>query len=386
MRVLVTGGAGFIGSHVVDALVQEGHQVVVLDSLDPAAHGSVPSYLNPGADYVWEDVRDEDAWLRCLDGADAVCHQAAKVGLGKDFADVNQYVDANDVGTSVGLAVLHRQRFAGRLVLASSMVVYGEGRYRCPEHGLVRAAPRHPERLTAGCFDPTCPTCDRCLSPEAVPEDASTEPRSVYAATKLHQEHLCFAWGQESGAPVVALRYHNVYGPRMPRDTPYAGVASIFRSALEEGNAPKVFEDGGQLRDFIHVEDVARANLAALSSGPAVAGAFNVASGEPHTVGDMAAALAGAFGEGAPEPQVTGEWRAGDVRHVFAAIQRTRTTLGFQAEVSFEAGMRQLAHAPLRSPVGPEGVGAEDVVLSAGPGAPGWTGRRPRTPSTGWPG
>jgi dTDP-L-rhamnose 4-epimerase len=375
MRVLVTGGAGFIGSHIVDTLVREGHQAVVLDSLDPAAHASPPTYLNPAAEYVWKDVRDPDAWLGTLDGVDAVCHQAAKVGLGRDFADVNEYVGANDGGTAVGLAVLHQQRFVGRLVLASSMVVYGEGRYRCSEHGLVRAAPRRPERLAAGFFDPTCPNCDQLLSPEAVSEEAPVDPRNVYAATKLHQEHLCLAYGQESGTPVVALRYHNVYGPRMPRDTPYAGVASIFRSALEAGTAPRVFEDGGQVRDFVHVTDVARANLAALSAGPAITGAFNVASGEPHTVGDMAAALAGAFGEGTPGPEVTGEWRTGDVRHVFAATQRARATLGFQAEVGFAAGMKELAQAPLRSPVSPEGAG-----VSAGLDAPGWTDRRRRRP------
>jgi len=351
MRVLVTGGAGFIGSHVVDALVEEGHQVVVLDSLDAAAHATVPTYLNAAAEYVWRDVRDPEAWPACLGGVNAVCHQAAKVGLGRDFGDVNDYVGANDVGTAVVLAALHRHAFTGRLVLASSMVVYGEGRYRCAEHGLVRAAARRPERLAAGAFDPTCSVCDQPLSPEAVSEDAPVDPRNIYAATKLHQEHLCFAYGQESSAPVVALRYHNVYGPRMPRDTPYAGVASIFRSSLEAGRAPMVFEDGGQLRDFVHVTDVARANLASLTGEPAVTGAFNVASGDRHTVGDMAAALAEAFGEGGSRPEVTGRWRAGDVRHVFAATRRAREVLGYKAEVSFTDGMRELARAPLRSPV-----------------------------------
>lgn len=351
MRVLVTGGAGFIGSHVVDALAQRGHEAVVLDSLDAAAHASAPDYLNSSAEYVWGDVRDADAWLGCLSGVDAVCHQAAKVGLGRDFADAGDYVAANDLGTAVGLAALHQTGFTGRLVLASSMVVYGEGRYRCGEHGPMTAAPRSPERLAAGCFDPTCPACDRPLAPEAVSEESPADPRNVYAATKLHQEHLCSAFGRESGCAVVALRYHNVYGPRMPRDTPYAGVASIFRSALEAGRAPTVFEDGGQLRDFVHVTDVARANLAALDAGPAVAGAFNVATGDPHTVGEMARALALASGDPAPEPMVSGDWRGGDVRHVFASTDRARRVLGFQADVSFTDGMRELAQAPLRAPV-----------------------------------
>jgi dTDP-L-rhamnose 4-epimerase len=356
VRALVTGGAGFVGSHIVDALVEEGHAVVVLDSLDPAAHASRPTYLNPSAEYVWGDVRDPEAWTACLDGVEAVCHQAAKVGLGRDFGDVNDFVSANDVGTAVGLAALHRQGFTGRLVLASSMVVYGEGRYRCAEHGLVRAGARCPERLVAGAFDPTCPRCDQQLWPEAVPEEAPADPRNIYAATKLHQEHLCLAYGQESGTPVVALRYHNVYGPRMPRDTPYAGVASIFRSALEAGHPPRVFEDGGQRRDFVHVTDVARANVAALTGEPAVTGAFNVGSGDPRTVGDMATALAAAFGEGAPQPEVTGDWRSGDVRHVFAATGRARDVLGFQSKVSFADGMDELAQAPLRSSVGTTGA------------------------------
>ena len=349
MRVLVTGGAGFIGSHIVDVLIEEGHRVVVLDSLDPAAHASTPTYLNPGADYVWKDVRDADAWLGCLDGVDAVCHQAAKVGLGKDFADVGDYVDANDVGTAVGLAVLHRRHFAGRLVLASSMVVYGEGRYRCAEHGLVRAAPRRPERLEAGSFDPTCPSCDQALEPDAVPEEAPVDPRNIYAATKLHQEHLCLAYGLESGSSVVALRYHNVYGPRMPRDTPYAGVASIFRSAYERGQAPQVLEDGGQRRDFVHVVDVARANVVALT-GPESPGPFNVCSGTPHTILEMAEALRPSD---APSPEVVGGYRLGDIRHVFASPERAASELHFTAAIGFDEGMTEFATAPLRQSAAP---------------------------------
>jgi dTDP-L-rhamnose 4-epimerase len=338
MRVLVTGGAGFIGSHVVDALVATDHDTRVLDTA-PCAPENV--------DFVRADVRDADAVRMALVGVDAVCHQAAMVGLGVDFADAPAYVSHNDAGTAVLLATLHEQRFRGRVVLASSMVVYGEGRYRCRAHGLVRPGPRDPVRLDRAEWDPGCPTCGAPLLPEAVPEDAPADPRSVYAATKLHQEHLCFAFGREHHVPVTALRYHNVYGSRMPRDTPYAGVAAIFRSALEAGRAPRVLEDGRQRRDFVHVHDVARANVLALTADPPVPGAYNVASGTPRTVLDLAHALTAA--NGGPSPEVVGGYRAGDVRHVFASIDRARVDLGFAAEVEFEKGVREFASAPLRA-------------------------------------
>ena len=345
---LVTGGAGFIGSHVVDELVADGAAVRVLDWLHPAAHakGEAPAYLNPAAEWTRGDVRDAAAVERALDGVGAISHQAAMVGLGVDIDDIEDYVSHNDLGTAVLLRALARRGFSGRLVLASSMVVYGEGRYRCPEHGIVPAPPRAPADLDAGSFEPRCPRCARELEPEAVPEDAPVDPRNVYAATKLQQEHLCAAWARETGAAVTALRYHNVYGPRMPRDTPYAGVASIFRSRLQGGQAPLVFEDGGQRRDFIHVRDVAHANVLALTAPEPVPGAFNVATGRPRTVGDMAAALARAMD--GPAPEVTGAWRGGDVRHVFASADRAREVLGFEAAVGFEDGMREFAQAQLR--------------------------------------
>jgi len=347
--ILVTGGAGFIGSHVVDALIARGEQVRTLDNLHPAAHAGDPEGLHPDAEHRRGDVRDRDTVERALDGVEAVCHQAAMVGLGVDLADVPDYVSHNDTGTAVLLAALHARRFDGRIVLASSMVVYGEGRYRCVEHGLVGAPPRAKADLDAGRFEPTCPQCGRPLAPEPVPEDARVDPRNVYAATKLHQEHLCSAYARETGADVTSLRYHNVYGPRMPRDTPYAGVASIFRSRLEAGEPPLVTEDGSQRRDFVHVRDVARANVLALAGGPGVTGPFNVCSGVPHSVGEMAIALHAAMGGAeATAPRVTGAWRAGDVRHVFAAAERARDQLGFSAEVGFEEGMGEFATAPLR--------------------------------------
>jgi dTDP-L-rhamnose 4-epimerase len=347
LRVLVTGGAGFIGSHIVEALVDDGHEVVVLDNL--VAHDGPPAHIANGpARCEWGDVRDPLAWGRALgDGVDAVCHQAARVGLGVDFADVTAYVEDNDVGTAVGLRALHERRFDGRLVLASSMVVYGEGRYDCAADGPVRPGPRRVEDLEAGRFEPPCPRCGDQLRWAVVDEGAPVDPRNVYAATKLHQEHLAAAYGRELGASVVALRYHNVYGPRMPRDTPYAGVASLFRSALARGEGPRVFEDGGQVRDFVHVVDVARANVAALTASRPE-GAYNIASGTPHTVLEMAQALHAGHPGGAPPPVVVGGYRLGDVRHVVASPARAQADLGFSATVTFAEGMAAFASDELR--------------------------------------
>jgi dTDP-L-rhamnose 4-epimerase len=336
MRVLVTGGAGFVGSHVVEALLADGHEVVVLDSL--VAHGGrPPPWLRADAGLVRGDVRDPDAWRAAAPGLDAVCHQAARVGLGIDFGDVRRYVDDNDCGTATGLWVLHDAGFRGRLVLASSMVVYGEGRYRCQVHGDVRPRARTAEDLASGRFDPGCPVCGDRVTWAPIDEDAATDPRSVYAATKLHQEHLCAAFGREHGVAVTALRYHNVYGPRMPEDTPYAGVASIFRSAVERGEPPRVFEDGAQTRDFVHVSDVARANVAALTTEVPVVGPLNVASGVPRTVLELArASCAGTD----LTPVVVGGGRLGDVRHIVASPARAAATLGFRAVEDFDAVLR----------------------------------------------
>ena len=346
-RMLVTGGAGFIGSHVADALLARGDEVRILDWLHPAAHAERPAYVDPAAEFIQGDVRDGATVAAALDGIDHVCHQAAMVGLGTDIGDIAEYTAHNDLGTAILLRELHRASFAGRLVLASSMVVYGEGRYVCDEHGLVRPGPRREADLAAGRFEPPCPRCSASLRAQSIPEDAPVDPRNVYAATKLHQEHLAGAFGRETGVAVTALRYHNVYGPRMPRDTPYAGVASIFASALAAGRAPRVFEDGGQIRDFVHVGDVAHANRLALDADPALAGAFNIASGIPRTVGELAGTLATAIG--GPAPEITGQFRLGDVRHVFASIDRARSELGYRPAVEFEDGVAEFATAPLRA-------------------------------------
>ncbi|MET9557621.1 NAD-dependent epimerase/dehydratase family protein [Streptomyces sp. NPDC006645] len=352
MRVLVTGGAGFIGSEIAGALVSRGHEVVVYDALLPSAHGGAPPRpMRDGERLAVGDVRDREAVEAALVGVDAVCHQAAMVGLGKDFADAPAYVGCNDLGTAVLLAAMAGAGVRS-LVLAGSMVVYGEGRYDCPRHGVVRPGPRAAADLEAGRFEPHCPLCGAELTPGLVGEDAPTDPRNVYAATKLTQEHLASSWARATGGRAVSLRYHNVYGPGMPRDTPYAGVASFFRSALARGEAPRVYEDGGQRRDFVHVRDVAAANVAALDEVCATRtpgfAAYNTGSGEPHTIGEMAAALAAAHG--GPAPVVTGEYRLGDVRHVTADSRALRDELGWKPEVGFAAGMARFATAPLREP------------------------------------
>jgi dTDP-L-rhamnose 4-epimerase len=346
--ILVTGGAGFIGGAVAASL--DGRDVRVLDSLRADVHG--PGSGGPdGVEVLVGDVTDAAAVAAALEGVDVVVHQAAKVGLGVGFADAPDYVASNDLGTAVLLAGMAAAGI-GRLVLASSMVVYGEGAYRS-SRGRVDVPPRRREDLDAGRFEPRDPVTGEPLEPDLVTEEAPLDPRNVYAATKVHQEHLAAAWARATGGRVAALRYHNVYGPGMPQNTPYAGVASLFRSQLERGEAPTVLEDGGQRRDFVHVRDVAAANVAAVDwtggQPPGTVRAFNVGSGSVHTILDLAAALATAAG--GPPPRVTGGYRLGDVRHITASSDRLRRELGVPAPVPFDAGIAEFATAPLRPAV-----------------------------------
>lgn len=334
MKVLVTGGAGFIGRQVVRELTGEGHEVVVLDSFRPDVHTSRPE---PRDGLIVGDVRDE----RTYDGIDTVVHLAAKVGLGVDLNDIDDYVSSNSLGTAVLLKSLGRIR---NLVYASSMVVYGEGRYDCDEHGPVAPGPRRVEDLEAGHFEPPCPYCGKPLTPGLVPEDARLDPRNAYAAGKLNGEHLAAAWARETGGRVTALRFHNVYGPGMPRNTPYAGVAAIFRSALERGEAPRVFEDGRQRRDFVHVRDVAAAvvlSAAALPEQPAFT-AYNVGSGTVTSIGEVATELSKAYA--GPPPIVTGEYRLGDVRHITASSERIKSDLSWKPTYDLATGLTELVH------------------------------------------
>ncbi len=348
MKVLLTGAAGFIGAAVLQALTRAGHEVVGLDLMLGLAHpagGQIP----PGLHRV--DVRDRDALEPLLAGVDVVCHQAAMVGNGVDAQDLPGYASHNDFATAVLLASMASQG-VDRLVLASSMVVYGEGSYRCVQHGVVRPLPRREADLRSGVFDPRCTHCEALLGWELVEEDTPVDPRSIYAATKAAQEHYALAWTRQLPGAAIGLRYHNVYGPHMPADTPYSGVAAMFRSAIARGEPPVVSEDGGQMRDFVHVADVAAANVLAVEKVADLPtdtyAAYNICSGRPVSIADVAEMIAAATGDGRLAPTVTGEFRSGDVRHIVASAQRAALDLGFTAAVSPEEGLRQFVDAPLR--------------------------------------
>ena len=342
MRVLLTGAAGFIGSRIAVALGDAGHDVVGVDVMLANAHGA-DAELPEGVQRA--DIREPSTVASLLDGVDVVCHQAAVVGAGVDAADAPSYGSHNDYATAVLLAEMFATG-CRRLVLASSMVVYGQGRYSCAEHGVVDPLPRTRADLDAGVFEHRCPVGGEELHWELVDEDAPLRPRSLYAASKLAQENYALAWAESTGGSVVALRYHNVYGPNMPRDTPYSGVAAIFRSELERGDVPRVFEDGGQMRDFVHVDDVAAANVAAIDAAPDGFTSANVCSGRPISILEVAEELSEARGEASPV--VTGQYRSGDVRHIVASPAGAVKLLGYRAVIDPRDGLREFAYAPLR--------------------------------------
>ncbi len=348
MRVLLTGAAGFIGGHIHSSLTPD-HEVVAIDAFLDSAHG----HIDPVDGIARVDIRDHDALVGLLAGVDVVCHQAAVVGAGVNAADAPAYASHNDFGTAVLLAAM-AETGCRRLVLASSMVVYGEGRYRNPAGDIVVPGPR--TGLDDGRFDNTDPVTGEVLDWTLVEEDAALQPRSTYAASKLAQENYALAWSLATGGSVTALRYHNVYGPHMPRNTPYSGVAAMFRSSLEAGRAPQVYEDGKQARDFVHVSDIATANVLSVEADLPGFTALNVSSGQPITIGEVASTLSAACS--GPAPEITGRYRSGDVRHIVASPERARKTLGFTASIAPADGLLEFATAPLRDA---EGTGAPSV-------------------------
>jgi len=343
-KVLVTGGAGFIGSHTVDALAKSGYQVNILDNLDPQVHSKgTPEYLNENAAFVKGDLRDRDLLRRILPDVDAVIHLAATVGVGQSMYEVERYVDTNTLGTATLLqALINKEHSVRKLVVASSMSVYGEGKYHC-EKCSSYAYPRlrSEEQLRKRVWDHLCPVCKSALSPVPTDESKPLTPTSIYAMSKRHQEETSLLIGETYGIRTTALRYFNVYGSRQALANPYTGVCAIFSSRILNGNRPYVFEDGNQSRDFIHVKDVARANLAALQRNGADFTPVNIGTGSPISIRRLAETLVALYGSNM-RPYVSNEYRKGDIRHCYADISAARRLLEFEPTVSLQDGLIEL--------------------------------------------
>jgi dTDP-L-rhamnose 4-epimerase len=341
--ILITGGAGFIGSHLGDALLQAGYRVRALDNLLPQVHGMEaqrPSYLAPEIELVVGDVRNAADVARALEGVDAVYHFAARVGVGQSMYEIDEYVDVNNRGTAVLLEALSKKP-VGRLVVASSMSVYGEGTYRSRTRTHEDVA-RSVVDLKRGQWEPV--TADgETLEPIPTSESKRPELASVYALSKYDQERLCLMVGEAYGIPTTALRFFNVYGTRQALSNPYTGVLAIFASRLLNDKSPMVFEDGLQRRDFVHVTDVVRACLLALEHEQARGQVFNVGSGQSYTVRDIARAMAEVTGKTRIQPEISGKYRVGDIRHCFADITRAQKLIGYAPEVTLDRGLRELA-------------------------------------------
>jgi len=343
-NVLVTGGAGFIGSHLVDGLVAQGHHVRVLDALVPQVHGpgATPSYLNSAAEFIEGDVCDQKVVRRALDDIDVVFHEAAEVGVGQSMYEIERYVRANDLGTAVLLeAILARRSQIQKLVVASSMSIYGEGAYQCEKCGMVFPQLRSNQQLEARRWEFECATCEGKLSPVGTGEDKPLFPTSVYAVTKQDQEQFCLAVGRSYRIPTIALRYFNVYGTRQALSNPYTGVCAIFSSRLLNGNPPMIFEDGEQTRDFVHVSDIVQANLLALETDRADYQAINVGTGVATSVRTVCELLAQGL-DVKIQPEIVGRYREGDIRHCVSDISKAQTLLGYKPEVSLEQGIPEL--------------------------------------------
>ena len=342
-RVLVTGGAGFIGSHLVDALLARGFAVRLLDNLDPQAHeGGQPRFLSAEAELMVGDLRDRDVVRRSLEGVEVVFHEGGMVGNGQSMYEIHRYVDVNAGGTAILMEeVLARRDVVRRVVAASSMVVYGEGAYRCDDHGDTPAT-RLESDLGARRWEPRCPICRRTLVASPTAEDWPLQPMSPYAISKRDSEEIVLTSARAHGMDAVALRYLNVFGPRQALGNPYTGVAAVFCARLRSGRRPVIFEDGGQRRDLVHVSDIVRANLLAMESPLAPGYAINIGTGTSITVLELARSLGQALGVDL-DPDVTEQYRAGDIRHCFADLTRAQRLLGFQAAADRQASLQELA-------------------------------------------
>ena len=353
-KVLVTGGAGFIGSHIVDALLAGGYAVRVFDNLTPQVHGDLggkpPDYLNRDAEWILGDVRDMDALDRALAGVDAVIHQAAAVGVGQSMYEIRAYTETNTLGTAnlLELIVNRHRDHIGKMLVASSMSIYGEGRYIDPRTSeTVVPEPRSPERLAAAQWEPLVPGTDRPAAPVPCDEAKPIEPTSIYAINKRDQEEMVLVTGEAYGIPAVALRYFNVYGPRQALSNPYTGVGAIFCSRYLNGRGTVIFEDGEQSRDFTHVRDLARANVLALESDRANGAAINIGTGHPTTIAQVARKLLERLHpdrKDAPElqPVIENKFRKGDIRHCYADIDLARRLLDYEPSTLFDAGVDDL--------------------------------------------
>ena len=343
-HVLVTGGAGYIGSHLVDALVGRDYQVTVLDNLEPQVHrsGTWPSYANAGATYVRGDVRDRAAFEPLVLAADAVVHFGAAVSVGQSMYQVDRYVDVNTRGTALLLDILvNAKHHVEKVIVASSIGVYGEGAYRCATHGDVAPVIRPEAQLASRDWEQRCPVCHEHVASVPTPEDKALYRDNIYSMTKYHQEEMVLLIGKTYGIPAVAPRFFNVYGPRQSLSNPYAGVAAIWLSRLLNGKRPVVFEDGGQLRDFVSVHDVVDCLILMIEKSGADYLPVNVGSGETVTILDIARMLSRILGTSI-EPEVTQAGRTFDIRHNTADITRAKTLLGFEPKVPLEDGFREL--------------------------------------------
>lgn len=343
MRVLVTGGAGFIGSHTVDLLIEEGYQVRVLDNIEPQVHGgNKPEYLNPKADYLFGDITKKEDWLKALDGIDAIIHLAAIVSVSQSMYQPARYLTVNSIGTANMYEVLLEKteirNKIKRIIVASSKSIYGEGAYVCKTHGIVYPGLRTREQLMKKDWEVHCPHCKEYVKPTAIVEEKPVQNLSTYALSKYDTERIAINFGFALKIPTVALRYFNVYGPRQSLNNPYTGVVAIFSSRIKNNNPPIIFEDGRQIRDFVYVEDVAKANLLALESEKE--GVYNVGTGKPSSILEVAETLIRLFNSNV-EPKVTGEFRIGDNRHDFADISRIGRELGFEPKYDLRRGLEK---------------------------------------------